>query len=509
MTYQNNILDYLEHVADVLPNKIAVQDEKQSLTFALLKAQSERIGTALSSRFSCVRRPVVILCDRELMAYSAFLGVVQSGNFYVPLEAKMPILRLRGIVEQLEPIAILYLRKYQSTVALFEKEVATLCIEDLVEKSIVDNAVLKKRKEMVLDIDPVYMIFTSGSTGKPKGIVVSHRNLIDFTEWISESCALSATDVLADQAPFYFDTSVKNLYPGLKCGATVHILPKKFFSFPLLLTNYLNEHKVTVIFWSTSAFHMVANSGVFEKEQPRYLRLVAVGGETLYAKQLRIWKQAVPNAVYYNHYGPTETTVDCIAYRIDKDFADDDSIPIGKACNNMEVFILDAQGQPVPCGQTGEIYIRGIGISCGYYGDWAHTKKSFVQNPNNPYYPDLVYRTGDLGYSDSEGNIYFVSRRDHQIKHLGYRIELGDIEMAIHGISDVKDVVCLFDEAADRIVCIYEGSIDEKHLIKELQFRLSKYMLPNRTYKVEKLPHNANGKLDRGRLMEDYIYGSR
>ena len=185
----------------------------------------------------------------------------------------------------------------------------------------------------------------------PKGIIVSHRSVIDFTDWFTEAIGITGADILGNQAPFCFDTSVKDLYSTLKTGATTHILPKKFFMFPLLLIRYLHAHQITVLSWSASAFHLVANSGVFEKEVPGSLKKVNVGGESLQAKQLNIWRKALPQVQYFNCYGPTEATVDCAYYPIHREFADTEVIPIGKACANMELFLLDQEGHPVSRGE--------------------------------------------------------------------------------------------------------------------------------------------------------------
>ncbi|MBS6366289.1 MAG: amino acid adenylation domain-containing protein [Clostridiales bacterium] len=508
MGYGKNVLEYLDDAAARVPDKTAVQEEQQQLTFLQLQRLSRRIGTAVARLVQAVRRPVAVLCDRQALAFAGLLGVLQSGNCYVPLEARMPQQRLEAILNQLQPAALLYLKKDEAAALPCAARCPLLCLEQAAAET-EDAALLHRCRAQVLDVDPAYLIYTSGSTGMPKGIVISHRALIDFTEWIVQSCEITGADILADQAPLYFDTSVKNLYPALKCGATVHLLPKKFFSFPLLLIRYLNEHRVTAIIWSTSAFHLVANSGVLEKEQPQSLRLVAVGGEALQARQLNLWRRAAPKAVYYNHYGPTEVTVDCAWYRIDRAFADGEAIPIGRACENMELLLLAEDGRPVPAGTPGEICVRGIGLACGYYGDWDKTDGAFVQNPLNPWYPDRIYRTGDLGIQDAAGNITFLARRDNQIKHMGYRIELGEIETALYGIDGIRAAVCFFDEAADKIVCVYEGELTDAALVTALRTRLPKYMLPNRLRQVAQMPYNANGKIDRVRLKEEYADADR
>jgi amino acid adenylation domain-containing protein len=348
------------------------------------------------------------------------------------------------------------------------------------------------------------MIYTSGSTGDPKGIVVSHRSVIDFADWFTETVGIRQTDVLGNQAPFFFDLSVKDLYSCLRQGATIRILPQRCFSFPMLLMQELKNQQVTVLNWSTAAFHLVANSGALEKLQPESLRLVTVGGEALRARQLGRWRKALPQVRYVNLYGPTEVTVDCTCYFIDRDFADDETIPIGRACENMEILLLDDQGNLVPKGQPGEICVRGSGLALGYWNNPEKTGAAFVQNPRNPHYRDLLYRTGDLAVEGEDGNLRFLSRQDGQIKHGGYRIELGEIETALSSLPRVDAAICFFDGGRDKLVCVFQGDTTGREIAVDLRKLLPKYMLPNLYRQVEEMPHTANGKLDRVRLRQDY-----
>ena len=311
---------------------------------------------------------------------------------------------------------------------------------------------------------------------------------------------------MGGQVPFFFDPSVKDLYITMKCGATTHIIPQKYFSFPVLLFEFLQSRKVTALNWSTSAFHLVANSGVLKKASLPDLRSVMVGGEVLRAKQLNLWRAALPKARYINMYGPTEITVDCTWYPIDREFADTEAIPIGRACANMEVFLLDGDLKPVPRGEQGEICVRGIGLARGYFDSWDKTNAAFIQDPRNPRYPELIYRTGDLATQGEDGLFYFVNRTDGQIKHMGYRIELGEIETALAGLAGVSEVACLFDRDRDRIHCVYTGEIDSIGLAKAARAALARYMLPNVYHQLERMPRNPNGKIHRRRLEQELIH---
>ena len=352
----------------------------------------------------------------------------------------------------------------------------------------------------------MYLLFTSGSTGTPKGIVISHRAILDFTDWLTDFCGYTEHEVFGNQSPFYFDTSCKDLYQTLKLGATCVILEKKFFALPLFLLQALDQHGVTAVNWATSAFHLAASSGALERCVPHALRKIVVGGEALQARYVNMWKRAIPEADLYNMYGPTETTVDCAALHLTRAYRDDEPIPIGKACRNMQLLLLKDDLTEAAPGETGELCVRGSGLAAGYFADSEKTNAAFIQNPLCPDYRDILYRTGDMAVQREDGNFYFLARRDGQIKHMGYRIELGEIETALYSVDGLHDAVCFYDAMRDKIVCVYAGNLDTNTLAKALRTALPKYMLPNVYEKLEALPHNANGKLDRAALKERFLH---
>jgi amino acid adenylation domain-containing protein len=357
----------------------------------------------------------------------------------------------------------------------------------------------------MIDTDPVYSIFTSGSTGVPKGVVIAQRGMIDLAEWLVNTFEFTENDALGNQTPFYFDGSVKDICICLKSGATLNIIGKKYFTFPKLIIPFLNERKITAILWATSAIVLIGNSDILSVNLPEYLRLVTFAGEAMPAKQLKVWMNKLPNVKYVNLYGPTEITVDCTYYEVDRDFDDDEYIPIGKACHNKSILVFNDDNELVKVGETGELCVRGTGVALGYYNNKEKTQEVFVQNPLHDLYEDKIYRTGDIVKYNENGEIEFVSRKDFQIKHKGNRIELGEIEVAINSISEVTNATCIFDQVNDKIVLFYTTlNNEELDIINLVKDKIPVYMFPEIIKHLKVMPYNMNGKIDRIELKRMY-----
>lgn len=504
-----NILEYLEESALRYADKIALADDKNSVTFKQWESYARSIGSEIIRCTSgAVRNPVLVFVDRRIEGLVAFAGVVESGNFYVPIDCKMPAERIRQITDVLNPVAAVYVTdKDKAALETIGFTGLILKYEESISANHDCQRLIEIRRGMI-DLDPLYAIFTSGSTGVPKGVVITHRGCTDLVEWLVGTFGFTSEDNLGNQTPFYFDGSVKDIYICMKSGATLNVIGKKYFSFPKLLVNFLNERKITSILWATSAIVLIGNSNILAENPPKYINKVFFAGEAMPSKQLKVWQRQFPAAMYVNLYGPTEITVDCTYYIVSREFADDEYIPIGTECRNMQVLVFNEENQLVRPGEVGELCVRGSGVALGYYGNHSKTEEVFVQNPLHDMYRDVVYRTGDLVKYNHDGILEFVSRKDFQVKHNGNRIELGEIEAAVNAIPEVTNAACIFDREDDLLILYYTSSDGaEIDIINNVKERIPKYMFPNQVYHIDEMPYNLNGKIDRIELKHCYEVG--
>lgn len=537
-----NILQYFEKTCKRFPDNVAVADESSSVTFKNLQIQSQRTGTVLAANLNQHRVPVAIYMDKCPALVEAMLGVLYSGNFYVVLDTQMPVERVRRIFETLCPAAILTDKSHIDKVESFKtsgnmnehpteqtveskiiptlnqpsddaennkavnneianNETKVFFIEDSISTEI-DTKLLSRLRGQMTECDPAYILYTSGSTGQPKGTVISHHALITYGSWFIHAFDINEKTVFGSQTPLYFSMSVSDLYASLRTGATYQIIPKKYFSFPMQLIEYLNTYKVNTIYWVPSALNIVANWDTFAYIKPEYLKKVLFAGEVMPVKQLNYWRQALPEALYANLFGPTETTDICSYYVVNRTFADEETLPIGVACDNCDLIIVDEEGNE---SANGELLVKGPFLADGYYRNPGKTSEVFIQNPLNNTYPEIVYRTGDLVYKGEDGLLRYQGRKDFQIKHMGYRIEPGEIEAAIGALPEIHACVCIYLESTDQILIFYQGKIKQEALSAAVSNKLPAYMRPNKFIRVRQMPYNANGKIDRKLLKKNYI----
>lgn len=503
-----NVLSFLEESAKAYPDKTAFSDEHSCLTYRELLSLSRRIGSRLGA-LSMPRRPIPVMTEKNVYAIASFTGIVSAGCFYVYLDSSQPSARLNQILDTLQAgymIADINSLEMAGNIS-FSGEILMLDQLRELPEDAEDSELLASIRNQALDTDPLYGIFTSGSTGIPKGVVVGHRSVIDFISHFTELFNLTASDVIGNQAPFDFDVSVKDIYSTLKTGASMEIIPKRLFSIPTGLLDYLCDRKITTAIWAVSALCIITALKGFTYRVPTHLNKILFSGEVMPVKHLNAWMSQLPNALFVNLYGPTEITCNCTYYVVRQALEPGSSLPIGVPFPNEKVFLLDEQNQVITKpGNSGELCVAGSSLALGYYRNPEQTAAAFVQNPLNSAYPETIYRTGDMACYGEDGLLYFKSRKDFQIKHMGHRIELGEIEAALETVDGVNRAVCIFLEEKNKILAFYEGYPDKKAVIADLETRLPRYMIPNIYKNLSGVPLTKNGKVDRQALRR--LYGS-
>lgn len=500
-----NVLDYLKNSADKYPDKTVLSDSKNQVTYKELDSLSDSIASAVLSKVDGKNSPVVVFIDRNIESVIAFMGIVKSGNFYVPVDRQLPLKRIELIFDTLMPKAVILSARDMKTVEALGFGGACILYDDAACFK-ADKEAINAKRAAAIDTDPLYAIFTSGSTGVPKGVLVSHRSVIDLIENFALAFDFTDECVFGNQAPFDFDVSVKDIYSTLRNGASMHVIPKMFFSFPGKLIDCINERKINTIIWATSALRIVENLNALEKTLPETLKTIMFSGEVMPNKVLNYWRSKLPDVTYVNLYGPTEITCNCLYYKVDRPFKDEEVLPIGIPFVNTDILLLDGDKPVEQADTVGEICVRGTSLALGYYRNPEKTAEAFCQNPCNSCYPERIYRTGDLAKMGKDGLYYFVSRKDYQIKHMGHRIELGEIEVVINALKFIDAACCIYDEKEEKIVLFYQAEKEcDSEILVEAGKSLPKYMLPNRLMHFEQLPMTKNAKIDRVKLKGEYL----
>lgn len=504
----NNVLEYLEASAAAFPNKMAAKDDKISCTYGELISDAKTIGTMLAAKTE-IRKPIAVFMDKGVITLKAYMGILYAGCFYVLIDPSFPGDRIRQILDVLKTDIVITEKAQEENLRNtgYDKEI-------IYSDEMLNNEEFKESEEVLRDIrcrltdtDPVYCNFTSGSTGVPKGVLICHRSVIDFIDQFTKTFGITCDDVIGNQAPFDFDVSVKDIYSTLKMGATLIMIPRAFFMFPNAVVDMLDDNKVTTLIWAVSALCLLNRLHGLKHKVPSHINKIMFSGEMMPIKQLNIWRTYYPDAMFVNLYGPTEITCNCTYYILDREFSEDDRLPMGQAFANERVFLLNDNDREIQADKpqtAGELCVAGTALALGYYNNPAATKKAFTKNPLQSMWPETIYRTGDLAYYGDDGMLYFAGRKDFQIKHMGHRIELEEIESVLGSVSIVEHACCFFDEKRSKIVAFYVGGEDKKQILDEMKQKVPEYMVPNILRCVEALPLTKNGKTDRKLLREQY-----
>ena len=501
----SNILQYLEDSVGKYPEKTAVADKDNSYTFKDLESTAKTIAAHIEKN-AAESKAVGVFVERSADTLAAFLAVVYSRRFYVPLDPEMPAKKLNMIIENAGIELILGNNAQKCLLDEAERNTAYLCIEEVKTSDIgISASVINAAGEISGD-EPLFMVYTSGSTGVPKGVLKSHKAVISFIEAYVERFGFTCEEIIGNQTPFFFDASAKDIYLMLKTGATLEILPTEYFAMPPSLIKHMNDRRVSFISWVPSALSVIVQLNTFKAVIPETLKRVFFVGEVMPMKHLNKWREALPDLQYVNLYGSTEVAGISCCYEVDRTFENDENLPMGKPLGNCTVYLMDGDRQVTGPGQIGELFIVTDAAAICYYGDQEKTDKAFVYKDFGDGILRRAYRTGDLAQYDKDGNLLFASRSDFQIKHMGHRIELGEIETVAGAIEDIQRCACLYNEKKSRIVLfcqlVPESSLTDKDIKAILTGKLSSYMVPNRVNILETLPYNANNKIDRQKLKE-------
>ena len=515
---------YLNDIAILYSEKIAVTDGRTVLTFKELAASSDRLAHFLMTLGVSRGDHVAYFLKRSSACLTATVGILKAGAAYIPIDQKSPPERWRQIIDDAAPKVLLCdqhtLAETLDRVVTLQLPLSVVCLnpreerfksgENIYYLEDIENATGDPSfPEGSLD-DVAYILYTSGSTGSPKGVMVTHGNIRNYIDWATSYFHITSEDRILGTAPFYFDMSTFDIFCILASGATFYLVTEEILLFPERLARVIESERVTLWKGVSSLLMYMSRAGVIRAGRMPSLRTVIFAGEPLAAQYLANWMKNLPDVSFYNGYGPTEATGVSLCYHVDRIPESDEPIPIGKPCKGARVAIVGEDGLPVNPGELGELCIAGPCLAKGYLNDPEKTKSRFTSPPPGSGLEDRVYWTGDLVRQTPEGDYIFVSRKDYQVKWMGYRIELAEIETNLSSHPQVKDVAVLLEpsgsEGLTELVAFFEseGDIDSSDLSKYLEKRIPSYMVPKRFKRVDFLPRNDRGKIDREEILRRY-----
>jgi amino acid adenylation domain-containing protein len=499
----------------------ALEVKGQQTSYQQLANRAKSLGATVSKAVTSEVPLTAILGYRSQTAYAGILGALMAGNGYVPLNPKFPIDRTRLMLERSKCQSLivdaLSEPQLEKLLAGVNVPLAIICpdrtdIAELAEK-------LPKRHQVIgtneladaeqwcppnIDANAIaYLLFTSGSTGQPKGVVVSHANVLHYVNYTKKRYGIESSDRLSQTFDLTFDLSAHDLFVTWGSGACLCVPTQKQMIKP---GAFINQARLTAWFSVPSTAIFMRKLGELKPGLYPHLRLSLFCGEALPIEVARDWSLAAPNSVIENIYGPTELTIGCTAYRWNNQTSPAETeqgiVPIGEPFENMEALIVDEDLREVAAGSEGELLMTGPQLSQGYWYDEEKTKRAFVSVPGRN---NIYYRTGDrVRRRGPDKPLIYLGRLDNQVKILGHRVELGEVEAIVRSLSGLDAVVALAwpnNSNADGIELFLEAEkFDTESLMKQLKTKLPYYMVPRRIRTLARLPLNPNGKYDRRAL---------
>ncbi len=512
--------------AERRPDATALCWQGGTVTYAELERSANRLAWMLAEQ-GCRRGDrVALLLPKSPLAITAMLATLKADCAYTPVDTRNPAPRIARVLEALDCRCVLAVASTRELLLESLQQVGNTTQAapalGLLERGIdaaaclarfgldeVDSCSAEPPDQRNTAEDIAHILFTSGSTGVPKGVTITHANVIHFVEWATRYFGMTAADRVSGHSPLHFDLSTFDIYGAFAAGAALHPIPPEINLLPHRLADLIRETELTQWFSVPSILnHMAKLDAVPANDFPALRRLIWCG-ERFPTSGLMYWMERLPHVEFTNLYGPTETTIASSFYRVPARPQDPRvETPIGQGCDGEELLVLDADLRPVPPGEIGDLYIRGVGLSPGYWRDPERTAAAFVPNPFSDDPADRIYRTGDLARVDERGSIVLVGRADTQVKSRGYRIELGEIEAALDGFAELQECAVVAVES-DR----FEGSVlccafvprpgvelEPAAIRQRLSKLLPTYMVPTRWKRLERMPFNQNGKTDRPQL---------
>lgn len=493
----NDTTDLLDRSADLYPEHVAITDGESEITYSELKRNALCLALNIANILGTAEQsPVAVYMDDNIACITCFFGILYSGNFFSLINPHYPKDYIQRMIDVLHPEVIVTDIAHEEIIKKLSYKAKYIVFEDTL------NAKIDRREIKQLPVkrglsDICSIVFTSGSTGKPKGVITTHAALINTVLEYQKYFGLCDDDVIALMYPFASASGFPNICLPLSCGNKLLIFSVNHKTNMSRVSAVFEKEYVTIVYAPASWMRVVADQQVLKAKGLQGIRLIAAGGEAIRRTIAAEWMNAIKDILVIHAYGLTETTGGCIFYKITGDDLQED-IPVGVPVGNMKAYILNGDGSKVETGKIGELYIGGDFLATGYYDDFEKTKERFIQNPLNNKHKEILYKTGDLAFLDENEILHYVGRRDHQIQHHGYRVELSEVEGCVIQIMENQgEAACIYNKEEDMILCFYSGDMDEMELHKKVHDALPHYMMPGTFVRLPGLPHNMNEKIDR------------